>query len=69
MGSWILSLSLSGDVRAGVKGSKRGSSRCVRTVPGGGGGHMSREGHWGAWQMGWWALWGFKESGHVCLII
>lgn len=36
---------------------------------GGWGGHMSREGHWGAWQMGWWALWGFKESGHVCLII
>lgn len=31
--------------------------------------HMSREGHWGAWRMGWWALWGFEESSHVCLII
>ena len=34
VGSWILSLSLSGDVRAGVKGSRRGSSRCVRMVGG-----------------------------------
>ena len=63
MGSWILSLSLSG----GEGEQARQLKMCAHGV--GEGCHMSREGHWGAWRMGWWALWGFEESGHVCLII